>query len=427
MLVDWYYWLSGLRPTEFIGMMAGFLLIDGPRYALSRILVLSYDLVAELWKALTGAPRRKFTYCPSMTVVIAGYNEAKTIGATLESIYGTYPQLDIIVVDDGSEDGMVDVARAFARSKKGITVLRRPRRGGKSSAMNYALGFSEAEFVVCLDADSSLGPNALWEIVQPFEDPRVGIVSASILPRNPWVNFCTWMQSYEYLHTIVVGREVAQRFRTLSIASGAFAAIRRTAMERTGAWDVGPPEDFDLTLRILRCGYKIEFTRFAQCFTEMPTTFVGLIKQRMRWDQGATVRNFIRKHGEMLQPWKPNGLLSNFLIAVEGIVINLCCPLALAVYCICLMIHHPNDITNVAITLYAVSALFELLQCVTLMYYSDNIRRDATLCLMWPLMPFYQLLLLVVRLVSNVQELFWRVSYKDNYVPKHVREATWRW
>ena len=163
------------------------------------------------------------------------------------------------------------------------------------------------EIVVCLDADSTLGTNALWEIVQPFQDPDVGVVSASILPRNPWSNIWTWMQSYEYLHTIVVGREVAQRFRVLSIASGAFAAIRREAMKRTGAWDVGPPEDFDLTLRILRSGFKIRFTRHAQCFTEMPTTLVGLIKQRMRWDQGAVVRNFLRKHFDMLQPWKPNG------------------------------------------------------------------------------------------------------------------------
>jgi biofilm PGA synthesis N-glycosyltransferase PgaC len=427
MLVQWYHWISEIRTSELIGMMAGFLLIDGPRYALSRILVLSYDLVVTFWKLLSGAPSREFTHCPSITVIIAGYNESETIHATLSSVYDSYPRLEIVVVDDGSEDSMAEIAHNFAYGKPGITVLRRSRRGGKSSAMNYALRFSTGEIVVCLDADSSLGPNALWEIVQPLQDPQVGIVSASILPRNPWVNIWTWMQSYEYLHTIVVGREVAQRFRILSIASGAFAAIRREAMKPTGAWDVGPPEDFDLTLRILKSGSKIKFTRHAQCFTEMPTTIVGLIKQRMRWDQGAVVRNFLRKHFDMLQPWKPNGSISNFLIAVEGLVINLCCPLALLVYCVCLLNTYPNDFRNVAITVYVVSAFFELLQVITLMYYSDNVRRDAVICLVWPLMPFYQMLFLAVRLVSNLQELLWRVSYEDNYVPKHVREATWKW
>lgn len=427
MLLQWYHWISAMHTTELIGLMAGFLLIDGPRYALSRILVLSYDLVAELWRMISGARKREFTHCPSMTVIIAGYNEAETIAATLESVYGSYPRLEIVVVDDGSEDGMADVARAFARGKPGIKVLGRPRRGGKSSALNYALNFASAEIVVCIDADSSLGDNALWEIVQPFEDPQVGIVSTSILPRNPWDNIWTWMQAYEYMHTIVVGREVAQRFRTLSIASGAFAAMRREAMDRTGAWDVGPPEDFDLTLRILKCGYKIRFTRFAQCFTDMPTTLVGLVKQRMRWDQGAVVRNFVRKHIDMLQPWRPTGSWTNFLIAVEAIVINLCCPIALLVYCAYMLFSYPDNFTNVAITVYVVSALFELLQVVTLFYYSDNFRRDALICLVWPLMPFYQMLLLAVRLVSNLQELIWRVSFEDNYVPQHVRHATWKW
>jgi len=427
MLVQWYYWISEIRTTELIGMMAGFLLIDGPRYALSRVLVLSHDLVVSFWKLLSGTHSREFIHCPSVTVIIAGYNESETISATLNSVYASYPRLDIVVVDDGSKDDMALIASAFARGKPNVTVLRRSQRGGKSSAMNYALRFSAGEIVVCLDADSSLGTNALWEIVQPFQDPQVGIVSASILPRNPWVNIWTWMQSYEYLHTIVVGREVAQRFGILSIASGAFAAIRREAMKPTGAWDVGPPEDFDLTLRILRSGSKIKFTRYAQCYTDMPTTLLGLIKQRMRWDQGAVVRNFLRKHFEMLQPWKPNGSMSNFLIAVEGLVINLCCPLALAVYCVCLLNKYPSDFTNVAITIYVISAFFELLQVITLLYYSDNIRRDAVICLVWPFMPFYQLLLLGVRLMSNLQELIWRVSYKDNYVPKHVREATWKW
>jgi biofilm PGA synthesis N-glycosyltransferase PgaC len=173
MLVQWYHWISEMRTTELIGMMAGFLLIDGPRYALSRILVLTYDLFTQLWKLLSGAPSREFSHCPSMTVIIAGYNEAETIHATLNSVYTSYPRLEILVVDDGSEDSMAEIARNFACGKPGITVLRRSRRGGKSSAMNYALGFSTGEIVVCLDADSTLGTNALWEIVQPFQDPDV--------------------------------------------------------------------------------------------------------------------------------------------------------------------------------------------------------------------------------------------------------------
>lgn len=46
---------------------------------------------------------------------------------------------------------------------------------------------------------------------------------------------------------------------------------------------------------------------------------------------------------------------------------------------------------------------------------------------MLPFVPFYQFLLLAVRLVAKVQELFWRPSFQDNYVPLKVRQATWHW
>ena len=57
--------------------------------------------------------------------------------------------------------------------------------------MNFALPFTKSEIIVSVDADSHLGPNAIWEIVQPFQDPQVGVVSAAILARNPFTNLVT--------------------------------------------------------------------------------------------------------------------------------------------------------------------------------------------------------------------------------------------
>lgn len=427
MLEHWYHWIRGHHAIELVTLMAGFVMLDGPRYAVARVVVLTIDVFRHARRALTAGGELQFTHCPSLTVIVAGYNEGETITGTLESLYGTYPRLQIVVVDDGSEDDMYANAQAFAAKHQDIVVFRRGRRGGKSSAMNFALPYSRGEIIVCVDADSSLGENALWEIVQPFEDPNIGVVSASILPRNPWVNLVTWMQAYEYMHSIVVGREVAARLGVLAIASGAFAAVRRKAMDRSGAWDVGPPEDFDLTLRILRSGYGIAFTRYSQCLTDMPTTWWGLIKQRLRWEQGAVVRNYLRKHSAMFQFWKQNHPVSNALIALEALVTQFLCPIALLIYTIYMAYTYHEEMLNVALTIYICAALFELLQVCTLAYYSDNWARDALICVVWPLMPFYQFLQLAVRLVSNFQELFYRASFRDNYVPQHVREATWKW
>jgi biofilm PGA synthesis N-glycosyltransferase PgaC len=427
MLAQWYHWLCSTRIHELLLMFVGLLLLDGPRYTLSRAVVLTCDVACDLLRWLRGTPPPEFDHCPSLSVIVAGYNEAETITATLESIHGTYPRLEIIVVDDGSQDGMAAVARAFARRHEGILVLSRPERGGKSSAMNYALCYATGEIVVSLDADSSLGPNALWEIVQPFRDPQVGVVSASVLPRNPWHGLVTWMQAYEYMHSIVVGRHVSHCFGVLAIASGAFAAMRREAMERTGAWDVGPPEDFDVTLRILRCGYRIAFTRHAQCLTDLPTTWWGLIKQRLRWDQGAVVRNYLRKHAGMLCFWRSNCPPRVFFIALEGILFQFLCPIAFLIYSIYVALTYQHSLLNLVIALYLCALVVEVAQVVVLFYYSDDLRRDAQICLVFPLMPLYQLLLLVVRLVSNFQELIYRASFHDNYVPRHVREVTWKW
>ncbi|MGE5195061.1 MAG: glycosyltransferase, partial [Deltaproteobacteria bacterium] len=173
----WIHWLSSLHPEEWLALLVGLLLLDAPRYALSRLLFCVGAVAAFMLRSLRpGAVDSRFQHCPSVCVVLAGYNEGPTIEAMIASIYGTYPNLQVIVVDDGSEDDMYERARRMARRYSDLLVLRRPGRGGKSSALNTALPFTRAEIIVSVDADSELGPAALWEIVQPFANPRVGMV-----------------------------------------------------------------------------------------------------------------------------------------------------------------------------------------------------------------------------------------------------------
>src|SRR4051812_40269323 len=185
MLAEWIHWLSCRHPDQLLAFLIGLLLTDAPRYALSKILMTLWDWSRDSWRWLRGARSRVFTHCPSVCAIIAGHNEEEVVGSTLETIWGSYPRLEIIVVDDGSTDAMAELARRFARTHEGVLVLSRPERGGKSSAMNFALPFTKAEVVVIIDADSDLGPNAIWEIVQPLKDPRVGAVSGTVVVRNP--------------------------------------------------------------------------------------------------------------------------------------------------------------------------------------------------------------------------------------------------
>ena len=428
MLTDWIHWLSSLGPDRSLALLGSLLLLDGPRYALSKVVMCLWDWGRGLWDACRGVPAAGAGYghCPSVCVVLAGYNEAQTIEATLNSVWGTYPRLEVVVVDDGSTDGTEAVARRFARGHPGVLVLTRPERGGKASAINFALRYTRAEVIVIADTDSHLDRAAIWEVVQPLEDPGVGAVSATVLARNPFDNLVTWLQAQEYLHGIFVGRMVSARLGILPIASGGFSAFRRSAVDRVGGWDVGPGEDGDITLRVRKAGYEIAFAPYAQCYTNLPTTWWGLFKQRRRWNRGA-VRYKCRKHIDMGYVWSRNFRVSDFCVLLNAWVFQIALLYGSWIYLVGLCLSVPEDLGWVVLTGYVFYLASHLVQALTVLYYSSALARDALICTVLPLVPFYQLFQKVARVVSVTEEIFLRKSFEDNYVPARVREATWHW
>lgn len=430
MLVDWIHWLSHLSWLEVALLLTGTMLVDCPRYALARVVMVTIDFAKDLWRWLCGeGDKGQFEYCPSICVILAGYNEGDSVARAIESLISAYPRLEIIVIDDGSveEHSMVEYARPYGKKYENILVLARSERGGKSSAMNFALPYTRAEIVITVDCDSSLDDAALWECVQYFKDPEVGAVSATVFSRNPYVNLCTWMQAYEYLHAIFTGRMVAERFGILGITSGAFACLRREAVERTLGWDVGPGEDLDLTMRIRHLGYKVKCAPYADCLTDVPTKWKQLWRQRLRWEEASVVRTHCRKHIDMANPTKASFRWANFFVSFELITVNLVFGYVILIYSARLCLNQPHHALFVAFTFYVYTLLLEFINVLTLTYYSRTRLAHLATCLVLPLSPFYQLFLIANRIVSYTREIFWRTSFKDNFVPKHVRDVTWKW
>jgi cellulose synthase/poly-beta-1,6-N-acetylglucosamine synthase-like glycosyltransferase len=427
-LTDWTYWLSLRHPDQLLTFLWALLLLDGQRYALAKVVVCLWDCGRTFGRWLRGLPREQpFTYCPSVCVILAGHNEAETIGATLESVWGSYPRLEVIVVDDGSTDGMAIEAQRFARSHAGVLVLSRPDRGGKSSAMNFGLRYTRAEVVIVVDADSHLGPAAIWEMVQPLHDPRVGAVAGNVVGRNPFTSLATVLQSYEYLSSIFVGRMLSAGMGMLGIVSGACGAFRRAALDKVGGWDAGPPEDLDLTLALRKIGYEIKFAPYAACYTDLPTTWWGLIKQRLRWERSGAIRNHCRKHVDLACFWHRNFRGLNFLVLLESWVFNIVCMYGIWLWIVWFCWQARPDSWQLALTLYLCYLVFEVIQIFAVLYFSPTVGRDILICGVFFLVPFYQLLLSAVRLVATTEELFLRKSFQDNYVPAKVRAATWHW
>ena len=140
---DWIQWLSSLEISQLLWLLLPMLLLDMPRYAIGTSLMCMWHALCQIgdW-FLSGRSTPQYDHCPSICVVIAGLNEADTLGHTLRSVWGTYPDLEIIVVDDGSQDGMARVGSQFARLHPGVTVL---RSSGSEDLFNPRPGVSMSE------------------------------------------------------------------------------------------------------------------------------------------------------------------------------------------------------------------------------------------------------------------------------------------
>ena len=281
------------------------LLLEVPRYYLPALGLLALKLTGRLGPSRDAGPEpAQLAEPPLVTVVVAGRNESAAIESCVASLLDqTYPNLEIIVVDDASEDGMAELVRPFLADPR-VRLVRNAShrgRGGRPSATNLGLRFARGELLLSLDADTSFDRNMVRHMVAPFADPRVGVVAGNVLPANWDANLLTHLQAFEYHMAIDLWKRWASRFGTVLQASGALGAFRVSAVRGIGGWDPELAEDTDVSMRMIRAGYRIAFAHQAGALTEVPTTARALARQRARWDRGG-LRTFFSKHLTLLDP-----------------------------------------------------------------------------------------------------------------------------
>ncbi len=223
-------------------------------------------------------------YFPSVTVLIPAFNEERVIRRTIESVIeASYPDKEIIVMDDGSRDLTYRIAQLY--TDRGVEVISRPN-GGKATALNHGLLFARGEIIVIVDADSQITKNTLIELVKPFRDPDVAAVAGNIkvLNRNNLVTKC---QALDYIASINIYRRALDVFGSVTIVPGALGAYRKESLMGGGDYDPDTlVEDFDVTVKALKSGKIIQASNTAISYTEAPVTWKDLFKQRLRWYRG---------------------------------------------------------------------------------------------------------------------------------------------
>jgi cellulose synthase/poly-beta-1,6-N-acetylglucosamine synthase-like glycosyltransferase/peptidoglycan/xylan/chitin deacetylase (PgdA/CDA1 family) len=220
------------------------------------------------------------------SVIVPAYNEEKVVTMTVDSILGsTYPDFEILVVDDGSTDDTLGVlTRAYQNHPK-VRICSVPN-GGKSAALNFGIARSTGEVVVMLDADTVLGRETLGNLIAPFADDSVGAVAgnAKVGNRDKSLTRC---QALEYITGQNIEKRAYDVINGISVVPGAVGAWRRSVLvEEGGLAHDTLAEDAELTFRVLRRGYRVVYREDAPGYTEAPDTVRGFVKQRVRWMYG---------------------------------------------------------------------------------------------------------------------------------------------
>jgi cellulose synthase/poly-beta-1,6-N-acetylglucosamine synthase-like glycosyltransferase len=268
---------------------------------------------------------------PPISVLVPAYNEQSTIiPSVLSFLTLEYPNLEVVVVNDGSTDRTMELLiaayelyeapaayphvvptaeiRGYYRSRvySKLTCLDKAN-GGKGDSLNAALNAARFRYVLAVDADTLVERDALLRLARPFllGEPvaavggTVRVVNSSTVTHGivtgPRVD-SRWLpgvQTVEYLRAFLFGRLGWNRLGGSLIISGAFGLFKQEHLQAVGGYDTGSvTEDMDIVVRLhkhLRAIGSTDTVQFIPdpvAWTEVPVTLSGLYRQRERWHRG---------------------------------------------------------------------------------------------------------------------------------------------
>ncbi len=246
---------------------------------------------------------RKLSFFPKISIIIPAYNEEKHIGTALKSIFSSnYPRkkMEVMVIDDGSKDNTVKIANKFP-----VRIVKHKKNMGKIFALNNGIRKAKNEVIVTTDADTILRKNTIGLLVQSFTDPKVGAVGGIYkairrysFKKNPFKYLLERLQSLEYFGFSLIRKE-QEVLNSILVIPGSVAAYRKSALKKVGGFDYDTViEDYDITLKMHKAGYKVRCDKNAVAWVLAPQTIKSLVRQRTRWYRGGL--QVLKKHFDIM-------------------------------------------------------------------------------------------------------------------------------
>jgi len=216
---------------------------------------------------------------PTVTVLIAAYNEENVIATKLDNTLAMeYPaeKVQIIVAADGSDDATTDIVVGYAA--RGVLLSYSPERGGKMAAINHAMTKATGDIVLFTDANNMYDAQVLHEIVQPFGTPTVGAATgAKHIVEGDGALGASEGLYWKYESAV---KQAETRLGSTTGAVGELFAIRRELFEPPPSKIIN--DDFYMAMRVLKRGFRVIYVPTAKSYERVSLTSADEVTRRSR-------------------------------------------------------------------------------------------------------------------------------------------------
>jgi len=269
--------------------------VEGWRFGLTDQQRQPRPAFAAAQKAFQAAPYFPLPVRPAVSVVVASYNSARTLGPCLDSLNRlNYPDYEVILVDDGSTDDTATVACAFPA----VRYFRHERNLGLSVARNTGIAAARGEVVAFTDADCRTDEDWLhYTVGELLESGAAGVGGPNLLPPDDsWVAAAVMVSPGGPAHVLLTDR-VAEHI------PGCNMVFWKRALEEVGGFDPQfrkAGDDVDICWRLQQQGYHLGFSHAGFVWHARRSTIRAYLQQQQGYGEAEAL--LARKHPEYFNP-----------------------------------------------------------------------------------------------------------------------------